>query len=69
MDPLINDRAKAEISKKVLDILCMYAIDDYQSEYYHQHQNFCEIRYATIKRYFEVIMDRTDSLLISGSIA
>ena len=35
MDKLISDRAQAEISKKVQDILRMYRIDDYQSKLYH----------------------------------
>jgi hypothetical protein len=59
MDKLISDRAAVEISHKVKDILRMYHIDDWQSEPYHQQQNFSEIRYATIKRYVNVILDRT----------
>ena len=59
MDKLISDRAAVEISCKVKDILRMYHIDDWQSEPDHQQQNFSEIRYATIKRYVNVILDRT----------
>ena len=51
MDKLISDRAQVEISKKTLDILRAYAIDDWQSEPHHQHQNFAENRWETIQRY------------------
>ena len=37
-DKLINDRAQVEISNKVLDILCNYVIEDWQSGPYHEHQ-------------------------------
>ena len=40
MDKLISDRAQVEISKKTLDILRAYAIDDWQSEPRHQHQRY-----------------------------
>jgi len=42
MSKLISDRAEVEISQKAHDILCAYAIDDWQSEPYHQHQNYAE---------------------------
>jgi hypothetical protein len=42
MDRLISDNAKAEISKKVKDILRMFVIDDWQSEPYKGNQNFAE---------------------------
>ena len=61
MDILISDSAQVEISKKVLDILRAYRIDDHQSEPHHQHQNFAERRYQTVKRYVNTIMDRTGS--------
>ena len=59
MDKLISDRAKAEISEKVLDILRALMIKDWQSEPYHQHQNFSERRYATIKSRTNIILNRT----------
>ena len=59
MDKLISDRAQVEISKKVKDILRAYRIEDYQSEPHHQHQNFAENRYSTIKRWVNTIMNRT----------
>jgi hypothetical protein len=39
MDRLVSDRAKAEISKKVEDIMRIYTIDGHQSKPYQQHQN------------------------------
>ena len=60
-DKLISDRAQAEISKRVLDILRAYCIDDWQSEPHHQHQNFAENRWCTIKDHTNVTMDRTGS--------
>ena len=42
MDRLISDNAKAEISKKVKDILRMFVIDDWQSKPYKGNQNFAE---------------------------
>jgi hypothetical protein len=59
MSRLISDRAQAEISKRVLDILRAYMIDDWQSEPHHQHQNPAERRYQTIKMYVERILDRS----------
>jgi hypothetical protein len=59
MDLLISDRAQVIISKKIKDILRAYRIQDYQSAPHHQHQNFAENRYATIKRWVNAIMNRT----------
>ena len=59
MDLLISDSAKSEISKKVKDLLRAYCIKDYQSESQHQHQNFAENRYGTIKCWVNTIMNRT----------
>jgi hypothetical protein len=59
MDKIISDRAQIEISRKVTDILRAYRIDDWQSEPHHQHQNFAERRYQTIKHYVNKILDRT----------
>ena len=59
MDKLISDRAQLETSKKVLDILRSYRIDDWQSEPYHEHQNFAERRYQTLKTTTNTVMDRT----------
>jgi hypothetical protein len=48
-DKLISDGTKAEMSDCVKDILRALVISDWQSEPYHQNQNFSENRYATIK--------------------
>ena len=40
MDHLISDHAQVEISKRVHDILRAYAISNWQSEPYNQHQIF-----------------------------
>jgi hypothetical protein len=58
MDKLVSDRAQLETSKKVLDILRNYRIDDWQSEPYHEHQNFAERRYQTVKETTNKVMDR-----------
>jgi hypothetical protein len=49
MDKLISDSAKAETSTRIKDILRALVISDWQSEPYHENQNFAENRYATIK--------------------
>ena len=59
MDKLISDRAQAEISKRVLDILRVYCIDDWQSEPHHQWQNFAEGRWRTAKHCTNRCLDRT----------
>ena len=42
MDVLISDRAKAEISNRVKDVLRVLFIDDWQSEPHNKNQNFAE---------------------------
>ena len=42
MEKIITDCAKAEISKRVKDILRNLYIDDYQSEPHHQNQNIAD---------------------------
>jgi hypothetical protein len=59
MDKLISDRAMAEIGNKIKDILRALHIDDWQSEPHHQHQNFAERHYATIKSRTNLILNRT----------
>ena len=59
MSKLISDRAEVEISQKAHDILRAYAIDDWQSEPYHQHQNFAERRWGVIKAYTNNTLNRT----------
>ncbi len=59
MDKLISDSAKSEISKKVMDILRTYSIDNWNSEPYHQNQNPAEWRYRTIKAWTNNVMNRS----------
>ena len=66
MDRLLSDRAQVEISERVKEILRAYAIGDWQSEPYHQHQNFAENRYETVKRIANQVMDRFGSPLNLG---
>ncbi|KAG7358362.1 hypothetical protein IV203_014950 [Nitzschia inconspicua] len=59
MNRLISDRSQAEISNKVKDILRALHIRDWQSEPFHQHQNFAERRIQEVKRMSNTILDRT----------
>jgi hypothetical protein len=59
MSHLVSDRALAEISLKVKDILRAYHINDRQSKPHHQRQNFAERHYGKIKSRTNVIMNRT----------
>jgi hypothetical protein len=56
---LFSDNAKAQTSKIVQKILRMYAIDDFQCEPHHQHQNPAERRIQDVKRMSNTLMDRT----------
>jgi hypothetical protein len=58
---LISDRAQAEISNKVKDILRALIIGAWQSEPHQQHQNPAERKYQTLKRMANTIIDRTGS--------
>ena len=58
---LISDSAQVEISNKVKDILRYLFIQDWQSEAFHQHQNYAERTYQTIKRTANHLLDRTGS--------
>jgi hypothetical protein len=49
VDKLISDRAKAETSERVKQILRALVISAWYSEPYHENQNFAENRYACIK--------------------
>ena len=59
MDMLITDGARAEISKRVLDILRAYAISNWQSEPHYQHQNFAENKYGDIKTLINMVLNST----------
>ena len=56
---LFSDNAKAQTSKMVKQILRMYAIDDFQCEPHHQHQNPAERQIQDVKRMSNTLMDRT----------
>ena len=56
---LLSDGAKAELGKKVVDILRHYHIRDEQSEPYYQNQNPAERRIQDVKHITNSIMDRT----------
>jgi hypothetical protein len=57
---LCSDNAKVQIGKTIQTILCMYCIDDMQSEPHHQHQNPAERRIQDIMKFSNHIMDGTD---------
>jgi hypothetical protein len=57
MDKLISDCACAETSARTKDILCALVISDWQSEPYHENQNFAENRYGTIKAATNPVMN------------
>ena len=59
MDTLTSDRAKSTYSNRTLDFLCYYCIGQWQSEPYHQNQNFAEDRIDDVKRNTNTLMDRT----------
>jgi hypothetical protein len=56
---LFSDNARAQCGKRVLDILRIYAIKDFQCEPHQQHQNFAERKIGDTKRLTDSIMDRT----------
>jgi hypothetical protein len=58
---LISDRAQAEISNKVKDILRALIIGAWQSEPHQQHQNPAERKYQTVKRMANTLIDRSGS--------
>jgi hypothetical protein len=54
-----SDDAKAQCGKRVLDILCLYDIKEFQSEPHHQHQNYAERKIGDTKRLTDAFMDHT----------
>ena len=61
MNRLVSDRAKVEISNRVLGLLRALAISSWQSEPHQQHQNFAERRWQTIKTMTNTLLDRSGS--------
>ena len=56
MRMIISDRARAEVSEKVKDVLRTYGIDDWQSEPYKHNQNYAERAWKDLK-------EKTNTLL------
>jgi len=56
---LFNDNAKAEISKKVQDILRHFYMKQYRSEPHQQNQNPAERRIQDMKKHTNMLLDRT----------
>ena len=59
MDVLVSDRAKAEISAKVKEVLRTMVIDDWQSEPHNKNQNYCERVWQTTQRMGNVILNQS----------
>ena len=57
MDLLISDRAQAEISARVREILRAFRIKDWQSEPHHQNQNIAERYIQELKKYANWVMN------------
>ena len=52
---------KFQIGRAVQEILCMYAIKDFQCESHHQHQNYAERRIQEVKKLSNTLLDRSGS--------
>ena len=65
MDKLISDRAKAETSTRVNDVLRALLIDDWQSKSCMQHQSKSKNRHQTIKRNTNNLLNRTGKAPLS----
>jgi len=61
MDKLASDRAKAEISKKVQDIVRTLFIDTWQSEPHFHHQNFVERMIQELKKFTNWVLNWSDA--------
>ena len=59
MDEIISDRAQAEISNAVQQVLRAYLIKDRQSEPHKKNQNYAERCYQDVKRYVNWILNTT----------
>ena len=59
MDVLISDRAKAEISIKIKEILRTMVIDDWQSEPHNKNQNYAERMWQVTQRMGNVILNQS----------
>ena len=61
MDKLTSDSTQSEISTREKYVLRALFVYEWKSEAYHQHQNFSERRYQTVKRQTNTLLDRTDA--------
>lgn len=57
MNSIISNCAQAEVSNRILDILCAYIIGWWQSQLRHQNQNPAERRINDIKHTVSTAMD------------
>ena len=69
MDKLFSDQEQVEISKRVLDILRSFCIDDWQSEPHYQHQKYAERRYSVIKSLVNILLNMTEEQASSWTLA
>jgi hypothetical protein len=58
---LFSDSSKAQTGRAVQEILCMYAIKDFQCEPHHQHQNNAQQRIQEVKKLTVTLLDSTGS--------
>ena len=61
MDRLASDRARAEISNKVKDIVRTLFIDTWQSEPHFHHQNFVERMIQELKKFTNWVLNWSDA--------
>jgi hypothetical protein len=61
MDMLISDRTQAQISQRVVDILNILGIQDYQSEPHNKNQNFAEQVWQQVKLMVEWILNTSNA--------
>jgi hypothetical protein len=56
---VFSDNAKSQISRAAQEILCMYAIKDFQCEPHHHHQNYAELCIKEVKKLSNTFLDRS----------
>jgi hypothetical protein len=58
---LFSDNAKSQVGRAVQEILCMYAIKDFQCEHHHQYQNYAEQCIQEVKKLSNTLLDCSGS--------
>jgi hypothetical protein len=58
---LFSDNSRSQIGRAVQDTLCMYAINDFQCEPHHPHQNYAEQSIQEVKKLGNTLLDRSVS--------